>query len=60
MDSREDFIVELYNGLVQIMSTEMNPITFLEFRARMQSVSTENIRQQVLELRKILKVDTKK
>ena len=60
MDSREDFIVELYNGLVQIMSTEMNPVTYLEFRARMQNVSTENIRKQVLELRKILKVDTNK
>lgn len=60
MDSRDDFIVELYNGLVQIMSAEMNPVTYLEFRARMQSVSTENIRKQVLELRKILKVDTNK
>ena len=55
-DKREEFLVELYMGISTMVNSNFSMIPFLEWRTRMQHVSTDNIRQQVLELRKITKI----
>ena len=54
-DSREEFLVELYTGINVVLSDDFTQIPYAEFKARMQTTSTDEIRKQVLELRKIVK-----
>ena len=54
-DSREEFLVELYTGINVILSKEFTQVPFDEFKARMQTTSTDEIRKEVLELRKLIK-----
>lgn len=52
---RDKFLVELYTGLGVIINEQYTQIPYLEFRTRMQQTSTDDLRKQVLELRKIIK-----
>ena len=54
-DSREEFLVELYTGINVVLSDDFTQIPYDEFKARMQTISTEEVRKQVLELRKLIK-----
>ena len=54
-DSREEFLVELYTGMNLVLSNEVTQVPYDEFKARMQTISTEEVRKQVLELRKLIK-----
>lgn len=54
-DSREEFLVELYTGINVVLSDDFTQVPYDEFKARMQTTSTDEIRKQVLELRKIVK-----
>ena len=56
-DSREEFLVELYMGINVILNKGYTQIPYDEFKARMQTTSTDEIRKQVLELRKIVKTN---
>lgn len=56
-DSREEFLVELYTGINVVLSDDFAQIPYDEFKARMQTTSTDEIRKQVLELRKIVKTN---
>lgn len=53
VDSREEFLIELYTGISVLLNSDFTQIPYTDFRARMQNVSTDEIRKQVLELRKI-------
>lgn len=55
VDSREEFLVELYAGINIVLSKDFTQVPYDEFKARMQSTSTDEIRKQVLELRKMIK-----
>ena len=52
-DNREEFLVELYTGINVILAKEFTQVSYDEFKARMQDVSTEELRKEVLALRKI-------
>ena len=54
-DSREEFLIELYTGINLVLSNEVTQVPYDEFKARMQTTSTEEVRKQVLELRKLIK-----
>lgn len=54
-DSREEFLVELYTGINVVLSKSFTQVPYDEFKARMQDTSTDEIRKQVLELRKMIK-----
>ena len=54
-DSREEFLVELYTGINVVLSDDFTQVPYAEFKARMQTTSTEEVRKQVLELRKLIK-----
>lgn len=54
VDNREEFLRELYTGIGVIINKTIVQVTFDEFKARMQSVKTEDLRKEVLELRKII------
>ena len=56
-DSREEFLVELYTGITVVLSDDFTQVPYDEFIARMQTTSTDEIRKQVLELRKIVKTN---
>lgn len=56
-DNREEFLVELYVGINLVLSDDFTQIPYDEFKARMQATSTDEIRKQVLELRKIVKTN---
>ena len=56
-DSREEFLVELYTGINVVLSDDFTQVPYDEFKARMQTTSTDEIRKQVLELRKIVKTN---
>ena len=56
-DNREEFLVELYIGINVVLSDDFTQIPYDEFKARMQTTSTDEIRKQVLELRKIVKTN---
>ena len=53
-DSREEFLVELYTGINVVLNKGITQVPYDEFKARMQTISTNEIRKQVLELRKII------
>ena len=52
-DKREEFLVELYTGINVILAKEFTQVSYDEFKARMQDVSTDELRKEVLALRKI-------
>ena len=52
-DNREEFLVELYTGINVILAKEFTQVSYDEFKARMQDVSTDELRKEVLALRKI-------
>ena len=54
VDNREEFLRELYAGIGIIINKTIVQVTFDEFKARMQSVKTEDLRKEVLELRKVI------
>jgi len=54
-DSREEFLVELYTGINLVLNDSCTQVPYDEFKARMQATSTDEIRKEVLELRKVLK-----
>ena len=54
-DNREEFLAELYTGINVVLNKEHTQVPYDEFKARMQTTSTDEIRKQVLELRKIVK-----
>ena len=54
VDNREEFLRELYAGIGIIINKTIVQVTFDEFKARMQSVNTEDLRKEVLELRKVI------
>ena len=56
-DNREEFLIELYTGINLVLSNEVTQVPYDEFKARMQTTSTDEIRKQVLELRKIVKTN---
>lgn len=55
MDNREEFLVELYTGINVILSKGISQVPFDEFKTRMQSTSTDELRKEVIELRKMIK-----
>ena len=54
-DSREEFLAELYMGINVVLNKGHTQVPYDEFKARMQTTSTDEIRKQVLELRKLIK-----
>ena len=54
VDNREEFLRESYAGIGIIINKTIVQVTFDEFKARMQSVKTEDLRKEVLELRKVI------
>lgn len=54
-DNREEFLTELYAGINVILNKDFTQVPFREFKTRMQKVTTESLRQQVLLLRKLIK-----
>ena len=54
-DSRDEFLVELYTGINVVLNDGVTSVPYDEFKTRMQNTSTDEIRKQVLELRKLIK-----
>lgn len=54
-DSREEFLVELYTGINIVLNNSFTQVPYDEFKVRMQDTSTEELRKEVLELRKMIK-----
>jgi len=53
-DSRDEFLVELYTGINVVLNKGYTQVPYDEFKVRMQDTSTDEIRKQVLELRKMI------
>lgn len=54
VDNREEFLCELYTGINVVLNSSFTQIPYDEFKVRMQSVSTDDLRKEVLELRKVI------
>lgn len=51
---REEFLTELYMGINVMINDSVAVQPYEEFKTRMKDVPTEELRLQVLELRKII------
>ena len=54
-DSREEFLVELYTGINIVLNNSFTQVPYDEFKVRMQGTNTDELRKEVLELRKMIK-----